>query len=314
MNFVARLRVLFVLVASAHAQAPSVPAPTPKFDAASIKPCQPTDGAGGGREGKGGGGGSYMSRSPGRINITCMTVAMLIDTYLQFGNDHLVNDLGGPFDPRRMRGGPPWMYSDRYTVTAATTDPSANGPTGRGTNSDKILMGTMLLALLEERFQLRFHRELEEIPAYALTIAKSGLKLKPIEPGSCVVYQPGMNTERDTGDKPLCGVHTGWDGPNWTLDVTGRSLDQVALALGWLLNRPVIDKSGNTGLFTLGLKFAHDDSTPGQLPVEFQSPFTSDPGGESIFTALDKVGFKLVPDKAPHGYVVVDRLERPSAN
>jgi len=39
----------------------------------------------------------------------------------------------------------------------------------------------MLLDLLERRFNLKLRVETEEIPVYALTIAKGGLKIKPIE-------------------------------------------------------------------------------------------------------------------------------------
>jgi uncharacterized protein (TIGR03435 family) len=305
-----------VLVGLAQSQIKT--ATVPKFDAASIKPCLPTDGAGGGRDGKNAGGASYMSSSPGRINITCFTVSSLIDIYLQYGDEPLTNDSGTPFETRRIRGGPPWMYSDRYTISAVTTELAANGPTGRGSRSRKLLNGSMLQALLEDRFHLKTHREMEEVPAYSLTVAKGGLKLKPTEHGSCNTFEPGKSLEGELapGDKQWCITHVGWDGPNWTLDVDGKGLSDVASALGGtILGRPVIDRTGVTELFTFHLVFAHDESAPGNLPPDF-NPFTptDDPSGPSVFTALEKLGLKLVPDKAPRGYLVIDHVERPSEN
>ncbi len=107
------------------------------------------------------------------------------------------------------------------------------------------------------------------------------------------------------------------EGPNWTMEVTGKKLSDVANMLGGLmLGRPVADKTGTTDVFTFVLEFAHDESAPGDFPPGFPSPFTAtdEPGGASIFTALDKLGLKLAPDKAQKGYVVVDHIERPSEN
>ena len=36
----------------------------------------------------------------------------------------------------------------------------------------------MLQSLIEDRFQLKFHRETKEVPSYIVTIARSGSKLK----------------------------------------------------------------------------------------------------------------------------------------
>ena len=55
-------------------------------------------------------------------------------------------------------------------------------------------MGLMLRTLLEERFHLKVHRETEDVPMYALTVAKSGFKLKPMKDGDC-----------DSGDPATAG-------------------------------------------------------------------------------------------------------------
>jgi uncharacterized protein (TIGR03435 family) len=310
------------------AQAPPSPIPAPKspapakskFDVASIRPCSPTDApANGGRSGRGGAGSSDFETSPGRISVTCMTVAQLMNYgYIAYGIDPPLND-NKPFDAgQRFRDGPAWVYSDRYTIEAKTSDSEAQGVTGRSTKADKILMA-MLWSLLEDRFQLKIHSALEEVPAYDLTVAKGGLKLKPMEPGSCVEIaitdRPGSEAAPD--GKPWCRNHVGWDGPNWTLEARGQSLSRIAQTLGGIImDRPVVDKTGIPALFTFTLTFAHDESAPGNFPPGLGSPFppTDVPAGESVFTALEKLGLKLVPSKAPHGYTVIDHIERPSEN
>jgi uncharacterized protein (TIGR03435 family) len=47
----------------------------------------------------------------------------------------------------------------------------------------------MLMDLLERRFKLKSHIETDEIPVYALTIAKGGLKIKPFESFESVEYK-----------------------------------------------------------------------------------------------------------------------------
>jgi uncharacterized protein (TIGR03435 family) len=62
------------------------------------------------------------------------------------------------------------VRSDKYTIEAV------------GDSTDAaILQGPMLMDLLERRFNLKLRVETEEIPFYALTIAKGGLKIKPLE-------------------------------------------------------------------------------------------------------------------------------------
>jgi uncharacterized protein (TIGR03435 family) len=246
----------------------------------------------------------------------------MMDTYVQIEkSDPLIfSDAIGSFDSKRIRGGPAWFYSDRYTIEAETDDPVANGPTRGPTPAQKMLMGSMLRALVEERFQLKSHREVEEIPMYSLTVAKGGLKMKPMEEGGCTVHDPtkGLFVSEmfPPGQKPLCISHLGWDGPNWTLDAAGQSLSNLAARLSNTMDRHVLDKTGITALFTFHLVFAHDDKAPGDFPTELPNPFPASdiPPGPSIFTVLEQLGLKLVPEKGPRGYIVIDSVQRPSEN
>ena len=75
-------------------------------------------------------------------------------------------------------GGPPWINSDGYDIEAK--------PEG---NTDREHMWLMLQSLLADRFKLALHRETRELPVYALTMTKGGLKPPP-NAGSCVTFDP----------------------------------------------------------------------------------------------------------------------------
>jgi uncharacterized protein (TIGR03435 family) len=68
--------------------------------------------------------------------------------------------------------------------------------------------------------------------------------------------------------------------------------------------------------FNYNLRFAHDDATPGEFPPGISRfPQTDVPAGPSVFTLLEQqLGLKLVPDKGPREYLVIDSVQRPSEN
>jgi uncharacterized protein (TIGR03435 family) len=296
------------------------PASAPKFDRVSIKPCGPVDGAG--RSGRGGAGGRGIGPSPpGEIFVNCLSVREMLDISLENGNDRLLNDPGMPNEPQRIRGGPAWILSDLYTIDAQSSDPAANIPDARGNADFKLLSGPMLRGLLEDRFQLKTHRAVEVVPMYALTVANSGFKLQPMEEGGCIPHDPtqGVFVPQmfPPGQRPLCVMHGGWAGPNWTIDAAGQGLGKLAGMLSSLMvDRYVLDKTGITGVFIYHLVFAHDKEAPGNFPPGFpeQFPPSDTPPAPSISTVLDQLGLKLMPDSGPHEYVVIDSVERPSEN
>jgi uncharacterized protein (TIGR03435 family) len=63
----------------------------------------------------------------------------------------------------------------------------------------------------------------------------------------------------------------------------------------------VIDRTGLDGRFDYELEFARDPLAQSDLP--------------SIFTALtEQLGLKLEPTDAPQAVIVIDHIERPSAD
>jgi uncharacterized protein (TIGR03435 family) len=83
------------------------------------------------------------------------------------------------------------------------------------------------------------------------------------------------------------------------------------------LGRMVIDQTGFSGVFDIDLEFRRDDTTdfarrvgmvpPGQaLPADTSTP--------SIFSAVQQLGLRLESTKGPVEVLVIDHVERPSAN
>jgi uncharacterized protein (TIGR03435 family) len=79
-------------------------------------------------------------------------------------------------------------------------------------------------------------------------------------------------------------------------------MQQVSSALADITNRPVIDKTGLSGLFDVHLEYPEDELSP-------------DSPGPSIFTAIQsQLGLKLESTKGPATVLVIDHVEKPSAN
>jgi uncharacterized protein (TIGR03435 family) len=326
----------------AHAQSSaqqSPTAPTPKFDVASIKPCQPGDGPG--RSGKGEMGasgpvnpnlpegvGGVFRTNPGRLDVTCAGMLTLIGSAYVYNDNPLLNNPRNARDEsEKIQGVPKWALATRYTIHAETGDPVANGSTdsapGQGAvrpPASMLLYGPMLQRLLEDRFQLKIRRVQEQAPMYALTVAKGGLKVKPIQDGDCEPAPPGLGRKRKgVDDKPYCGsLGTLIHGPNRTLIAGGVTMQRFALALAMqAMDRNVIDRTGISGSFLIRLEYAPDENTRCRGPVAFCAPDTNSdlPPGAAVFTALEQqLGLKLEPIKGPQEHLVVDRLERPSEN
>jgi uncharacterized protein (TIGR03435 family) len=311
---------------------PAQPLPgRPKFDVVSVRRCMP------GRDltrdpgGEGGGAGRGPRYSPGRLNMRCMTVgAMMQIAYLgMFGEgDGLLNYIPSLGDEKWLRKAPAWVTSDQYTVDAKTEDPAAKALNGPGRRAGERVLERMLQVALEDRFQLKLHRETEEVPMYNLTVAKGGLKLKPMAPGGCSEPDSSKGAVAPTGvfmtgewspagKTPPCMVVLHVSGPDWALDADGQKPGDLIGMLSKALNRHVFDKTGIMDRYAFHLRFAHDESTPGNLPpavIGSMFPPTDAPPGPSIFTVLERLGMKLEPTRGRQEHFVIDRIERPSEN
>ena len=183
--------------------------------------------------------------------------------------------------PFQIAGGPDWINSEHYQIEA-----KADGKASR----DQILL--MLRALLEDRFQLKIHRETRQLPVYALSPAKSGLKLTPPQEGSCVTPAPDAVPEwaggriappgRGQPPSPRCGSVGVMVVPDGARMQGGKvTMAEFVRMLSMVLGRTVVDKTGFTDLFDVRLEFLPDEITRGtsasatRCPQRFQDSIDS---------------------------------------
>ncbi len=267
-----------------------------KFEVASIKPCIPAPpgarGGGGGSESQGVGAGHLNWRRPVILFITAA-----YSTYATGERDL------PEFLP--IVGGPAWINSESYNINAKA----------QGNASRELMLGPMLQALLEDRFGLRVHRETRIVPAYALTVTKSGPKLQRAKEGCTPIDPTKLPTPLQPGQKQPCGAPTnGMIGgkSSITWDAHGLSLNEFSKTLASIMGRPVVDKTGITGRFDFDLEFLPDESSAG-LNIRLAS--SDNPSATSIFTAIqEQLGLKLEATRGPGEFLVIDQVERPSEN
>ncbi len=261
----------------------------PKFDVASIKPADNSNQGGFFVRG--------MRPLPnGRLTATDAPAWMLISNAYRIQRYQLI-------------GGPSWINSDGFNI---------EGKGDASANQAQVLL--MLRSLLEDRFQFRFHRENRDLPIYTLTIAKNGPKLTAPKDGGCVALDRNSPAPPPAlGQEPpiFCGsaqITFGASGPG----ITGGKvpMEDFVQVLQTVLGRPVRDRTGLSEPFDISLKFALDDLTVGLPRFGPAGPATADPNGPpSIPTAIqEQLGLKLESTKGPVEVMVIDHIEKPSAN
>jgi uncharacterized protein (TIGR03435 family) len=174
----------------------------------------------------------------------------------------------------QISGGPAWMDSDQFEINAKSAIPASR---------EQLLR--MLPSLLSDRFKLEFHIATQKIPAYALAVAHDG-KVQRIPSGE--------------ESKP------GFLRPNSDMPALARYLTRLGADM------PVIDKTGLTGRFKLDLDM-------GKIMEAAADISGTPPSNESIYRGTVEFierqwGLRLVSTNAPVEVLIIDRVNRPSAN
>jgi uncharacterized protein (TIGR03435 family) len=162
----------------------------------------------------------------------------------------------------------------------------------------------MLQSLLADRFHFQFHREVREFRGYALSVAKSGPKLKEATDSSCVEPPVGL----PSSSRPKAGYCGGSVVNYGHLASRKVSMTRFVGTLEEIMGRPVSDKTGLKGVFDIDLQWTPDETQFGGRAK------TDDPGGPSIFAALHERGLNLEAGKIPVEILVIDHVERPGKN
>jgi uncharacterized protein (TIGR03435 family) len=193
--------------------------------------------------------------------------------------------------PEQIVGAPDWFATDLYDIEGK---PDTEG---RPNLKQK---GIMVQKLLADRFQLRFHHDQKELSVYIISVAPGGPKMTK--------STGGPNDPQSFGLRGL-----------GELNVINMSVKDFA---SWMQNgvmdRPVIDQTGLTDRYDFPLKWTPDESQFAAFRgVDAVSPPpTDDPKAPpSLYTAIqEQIGLKMSPAKSPEDVIVIDHVEKPSAN
>jgi len=190
------------------------------------------------------------------------------------------------FQYSEIVGGPDWVNADSYEI-----DAKAAG------NADRSQVMLMLQSLLEDRFQMRVHRETRETLVYALIVDKNGPKLAATKEAECPTTEPAG---------PPCGQMKIFPSPaEVRMEGDRAPISELVRVLAVAARRPVLDRTALSGLYNIRLQFV--DEPPG-APL-------SDTTGLSLFAALqEQLGLKLESARGPVDFLVIDHVERPTAN
>lgn len=301
-----RLIGLCVVVAAAVALTIPARAQSSSFEVASVKPSDPNPtGPLGGTP--------FVLPALGRLTAQNVTLRILVMAAYQK-------------QPFEIVGGPEWQNADKFDINAKAADAS---PT-----TDQML--GMLQTLLGDRFKLKLHTETREVPIYALVLARNdrrlGPKLKP-STDNCPDFKVQQQQQLEAiaknglqglaasvmkpGETRPCAFGSYPAGPGLIgVKASGQALSTLALVLTQLAGRPVVDKTGLTGLYDFEMTI--DLQTIARIYAELGINMPLPPGlpeGPSLMTLLQEdLGLKLDSQRGPGDVLVIDSAERPTAD
>jgi len=270
-----------------HAQAP---AQGPTFDVVSIRPNVPQ---GDQRAFPG-----MLQQLNGSLTMTRVTARLILSAAYPLANN--------------MEGLPDWASRDLFDINATSTLTTT-------TADDRL---TMMRAMLADRFHLLAHMERRDVPTFDLVLARADGRLGPglTRPDlDCDVVAKARQAEAaealkrgtvipppsfDPNTRPVCSSFLTPTGI-----VGDMTMDRLASLLRPASGRPVVNKTGLTGIYRMNLMFTRN-------PASDAPPVAPPPADDalSVFTAVRELGLKLEPSRAERDVLVVDRLESPTEN
>jgi uncharacterized protein (TIGR03435 family) len=252
--------------------------PPLKFEVASVKPADPNAKT------------NSSSRDAGEgLDIRNVPVRNLITLAYGLQDFQLLN-------------APGWINSEGYDVVAKAATYEIHSPPASPQSPPESLdqrklrfdrVRERLRSLLADRFGLVVHYETREHSVYLLTVAKNGPKLKEVLTA---------------------------DGPPHKEEGRGHSrgfavpIEMLATTLSNATHVTVLDKTGLTGRYDYTLDWTPDLQGAQPANPEIDAAQAPD-SGPTIYTAVrEQLGLRLESGKAPGDVVVIDHVDRPSAN
>jgi uncharacterized protein (TIGR03435 family) len=274
------------------------------FEVASIKPSNPNPTGPLGAA-------PFVLPALGRLTAQNVTLRMLVMAAYQK-------------QPFQIVGGPEWQNSSKFDINAKAEDASLT--------TDQML--ELLKTLLAERFKLKVHTETREVPIYALVVSREdgrlGAKLKP-SADDCPDFKVQQQQQLEAiakgglaalaamrpapGETKPCSILPMPPTPGAIgMKASGQSMAALTLLLTQLTGRPVVDKTGLTGLYDFDLVIGIQTliRVYQELGVNVPPP-PNLPEGPSLMTQLQEdLGLRLDSQRGPGEVLVIDSADMPT--
>ena len=182
----------------------------------------------------------------------------------------------------RVIGGPAWAGEDRFDVEGKPAESSdlARWAPVSAKSPPNAEMRLMLQSLLADRFHLKVHTEERKEQVYSLAAARGGHRLQP-PAGNAV--QPFVSFLPD-----------GLLGRNATMD-------QLVERLARIMGRRVLNHTGIEGHFDFRIQYPPSDDV-------------NDERTAMLSAIQEQCGLKLETQPGSVDYLVIDSVQKPSAN
>jgi uncharacterized protein (TIGR03435 family) len=191
---------------------------------------------------------------------------------------------------KQLVDAPEWFGTERYDIDGV--------PDIEGTPNLR-QMQEMFRKLLADRFNLKVHWDKRDLAVYALRLGKGGAKIAKSQ------GDPNGLPHQNMRPTPQLV----------TLKVTNASMGDFILEMQEVLDKPIVDQTGLTGKFDFTLRWAPDESQLSAMGMHVSPPADSQDAPPGLFTAIqEQLGLKLEAVKAQVNVLVIDHVERPSAN
>ncbi len=192
---------------------------------------------------------------------------------------------------KQIIGAPDWFGTDLYDIEGTPDIPG---------QPSLHQMELMMQKMLPDRFALKFHHEQSALSVYIITVAPSGPKM----------------AKTTAGPNDLQGF--GFRGLG---DLMVRNMNMAEFAT-WMqsgvMDKPVVDHTGLTDKYDFTLKWTPDDSQFVQfrgVGAVAPPPNDNPDAPPSLYTAMpEQTGLKIETGKAMDDVIVIDHVEKPSAN
>ena len=192
---------------------------------------------------------------------------------------------------QQVTGLPAWTHTMRFDIKAKVEDDDVASFKKLKTPERKAL----LRGLLAEHFGLVAHFETREGAVYALVVAKKGSKLTDAQL-KAADGTPRGNSKYDKG----------------SIEADAGSMSKLAAMLTLATGRPVDDKTGLTGRYDIKLLWTPEAQADTAAAKAKGAGIEAPP---PLFTALEEqLGLRLEPGRGPVQTLVVDHIQKPTAN